>query len=74
MGWDKAIYPNPPRTRLGFKKKKSQTHLLNLNPVPLGARRGGYPKEPGLLPSLLGNKKMFRKFVFIYYGKKKGDC
>ena len=48
-------YPNPPRTRPGFKKKISyplKTRLLNFNPVPLGAGRGGYPKKPAPLPSL----------------------
>ena len=35
----------------GFKKN-SQTCLLKLNLVPLGAGRGGYLKRPAPLPSL----------------------
>ena len=70
MGWDKAI-PEPPSNPSPVLKKKSQTHLLNLNLIPLGARRGGYPKEPGLLPSLLGNEKMFRKICIYLLWKKK---
>ena len=34
-------------------KTKSHTRLLNLNPVPLGAGRGGYLKKPVPLPSLI---------------------
>ena len=47
MGWDGAI----PKLALSFKKN-FQTRLLKLNPVPLGARRGEYPKKPAPLPSL----------------------
>ena len=35
-------FPNPPQTR-----------LIKFNPVPLGAGRGGYPKKPAPLPSLI---------------------
>ena len=47
MGWDRAI----PELAPSFKKN-SQTHLLKLNPVPLGARRGEYSKKLVPLPSL----------------------
>ena len=45
-------YLNP----LRVKKKilySSQTRSLNLNPIPLGARRDEYPKKPAPLPSLV---------------------
>ena len=44
-----------PEPAPGFKKKyhtPSHTRLLNLNPIPLGTGRGGYPKKPASLPSL----------------------
>ena len=47
MGWDGAILELAPSF-----KKNSQTRLLKLNPVPLRARQGEYPKKPVPLPSL----------------------
>ena len=45
--------PNPPRV---LKKipYPSQTRLIHFYPIPLGAGRGGYPKKPAPLPSLVG--------------------
>ena len=50
-----------PQPAPGLKKNSypPQTRLLNLNPVPLGVGRGGYPKKPAPLPSLcIGHKKL----------------
>ena len=44
-------YPNPPWVFLN----NSQTRLFKFNPVPLGTGRGGYPKKPAPLPSLVMN-------------------
>ena len=57
------------RTRPEFKKKISyplKTRLLNFNPVPLGAGRGGYPKKPAPLPSL-NPYSPFPSFLFSFF-------
>ena len=53
------------RTHPGFKKKKSQTHLLKLNPIPLGTGRGGYLKKLTPLSSLL--LAHMWEFFFSYF-------
>ena len=48
-------YLNPPRTCPGFKKKisyPSQTRLINLNSVPLGAGRVPEKTRPVAIPTL----------------------
>ena len=46
-------------------KKYSQTRLLKLNSVPLGAGRGGYPKKLAPLPSLLISSLLPPPFFFL---------